>query len=108
MRPQLSGPKVTGQTIRLPDRPSKRRTAPEKTETLENMCYVALKYPQYTIKQVYEDIPAKWIPTMVKVAKKEQAETLLLLNNIINGPNAKDKSKRAYKKTIDALSSLLK
>ena len=97
-----------GQTIRLPDRPVSPRKKGELPEELETVIYLALKYPQYTIQQLYEEVPAKWFPYMVRVAKKEQAEQLILLNNIINGPNAKDKSKRAYKKTIEALSDMLK
>lgn len=104
--PKLSGPKVTGQTVRLPDRVKPKKNEPSKD--LETIAYLALKYPQYTIKELYEDIPAKWFPILIKVAKRDDAERLLLLNNIINGPNAKDKSKRAYKKTIDSLSELLK
>ena len=96
----------TGSIIRLPDRVPKQKASPQ-TE-LETMAYLALKYPQYTIQQLYEDIPAKWLPVMIKVAKRDEAEKLLLLNNIVNGPNAKDKSKSAYKKTIDTLGKLLK
>ena len=99
--------RVTGQTVRLPDRaPAQPKSKSE--DELETLAYLALKYPQYTIEQLYSEIPAKWFPTMIKVAKRDQAEQLLLLNNIINGPNAKDKSKSAYKKTIKALSELLK
>lgn len=108
MEPAKTGsePKKTGSIVRLPDRVPKQKASPQ-TE-LETMAYLALKYSQYTIKQLYEEVPAKWIPVMIKVAKKDDAEKLLLLNNIINGPNAKDKSKSAYKKTVDTLSKLLK
>lgn len=99
--------RVTGQTVRLPDRVPPRKKS-QSSDELETLAYLALKYPQYTIKELYEDIPAQWFPTMIKVAKRDQAEFLLLLNNIINGPNSKDKSHRAYKKTIESLSELLK
>lgn len=104
--PTTTGPKVTGQTVRLPDRTKPKKSEPLKE--LETIAYLALKYPQYTIKELYEEVPAKWFPTLIKIAKRDDAERLLLLNNIINGPNSKDKSKRAYKKTIESLSDLLK
>ena len=108
MEPNKTGsvPKQTGNVIRLPDRVPKQK-ASSQTE-LETMAYLALKYPQYTITQLYEEVPAKWLPIMIKVAKRDEAEKLLLLNNIVNGPNAKDKSKSAYKKTIDTLNKLLR
>ena len=70
--------------------------------------FVALKYQQYTIKELYEDVPFRLILRMAKIAKKQEAETFLILNNLINGPNSKDKSHKAYKDTIDNLIKIIK
>lgn len=103
----MPGEKPTGQTIRLPDRKAFTRPKNKDQSDLDVVAYLALKYPQYTLKQLYEEVPAKWFPFMIRAAKRDEAEKFLLLNNIINGPNAKDKSKKAYRKTIDTLQSLL-
>ena len=58
----------------------------------------------YTNELVTKSISSYQIPDKYRA----EAEKLLLLNNIVNGPNAKDKSKSAYKKTIDTLGKLLK
>lgn len=80
----------------------------KKQRQLEDLYfYVAYKYPQYTIQELYEEIPAKQVAKMAKSAQKFEAEQLLLLNNIINGPNEKGKTKRVYKETIEHLQSLI-
>lgn len=65
--------------------------------------YAALKFPQYTISDLYEKIPYKLVVRMVKIARKDDAEFFLKLNTIINGPNSKDKSHKAYKELIESL-----
>ena len=70
--------------------------------------YVALKYQQYTIKELYEDVPFRLILRMAKIAKKQDAEFFLTLNSIINGPNSKDKLHKTYKDTIDNLVKIIK
>ena len=70
--------------------------------------YVALKYQQYTIKELYEDVPFRLILRMAKIAKKQEAETFLILNNLINGPNSRDKTHKVYKDTIDNLIKIIK
>lgn len=73
---------------------------------LDTAATVAYLYPQYTLKQIYEELPAYQVSALVMAARKEQAHQLLLLNGIIHGPNAK--KKEAYKKLIDYLSKLEK
>ncbi len=70
-------------------------------EYLYDVATLAYYYPQYTLKQIYEDIPAYKIRAMIKVVRSEQAQNLLLLNAIIHGPNQKNKS--SYKKLIKKL-----
>ena len=56
---------------------------------------------QYTLKQIYEELPAYQVREMIKVVRREQASQLLLLNGIIHGPNAKRKEE--YRKLIKNL-----
>ncbi len=78
-----------------------KRTAPEDIEEIYNVATVAYYYPQYTLKQIYEELPAYQLKPMIKVARAEQAQNLLLLNAIIHGPNQKNKS--GYQKLIRKL-----
>lgn len=92
--------------IKLPDRKSFTPRSKERSN-LDTVAYLAHKYPQYTIQQLYEEVPQKWFPAMIRAVKRDEAEKLLLLNNIINGPNEKGKSKSTYKKTIDILKKMM-
>lgn len=72
------------------------------------MClYVSLKYPQYTFTDLYENLPGAFVKKLYNTAQKDRAQTLLLLNSIINGPNEKSKSKKNYKDTIKSLIDVL-
>lgn len=64
---------------------------------------VGMKYPQYTLEQLRDEVPYRQLVKMYKESNRRRAETLLLLNGIINGPNAKEKSKREYKEIINSL-----
>lgn len=66
-------------------------------------CIVAMNYAQYSVEQLYSEVPTKQVKLMYKEANRRRAETLLLLNGIINGPNAQDKSKKEYKEIINSL-----
>lgn len=88
----------------------KKREAQEKKNQKEKedlYFYVLHEYPQYTLKQLYEEIPVRQIYLMAKAARRHQAEQLLILNNIINGPNVKSKTKKEYKRTIESLQRVL-
>lgn len=74
----------------------------ERDKAMEDMALVAYLYPQYTLKQIYEELPSYQLPILIRAARKEQAQQLLLLNAIIHGPNAKNKE--PYKKLIKNLS----
>lgn len=73
----------------------------EKNRTAEDAATVAYFYPQYTLKDIDENLPAYQVAAMIKVARREQANFLLLLNGIIHGPNAKNK--QPYKKLLKNL-----
>ena len=73
-------------------------------EAFERMiCIVGMKYPQYSLEQLRDEIPFR----QLKRINRRRAETLLLLNGIINGPNAKSKSKSEYKNIIKELTDEL-
>ena len=80
----------------------KRPNQPERDKEMEDMALVAYLYPQYTLKQIYEDLPAYQLPILIRAARREQAQQLLLLNAIFHGPNAKNKE--PYKKLLKKLS----
>ena len=103
----MADEKDKSKVIKLPDRKSFVPPKSKEHNGLDTVAYLAYKYPQYTIKQLYEEVPQKWFPAMIRAVKKDEAEKLLLLNNIINGPNEKGKSKTTYKKTIDILKKLM-
>lgn len=65
---------------------------------------VALHYPQYTIAQLYNEVPYNQVVHMYATINSEFAERMLTLNTVINGPNAKNKS--IYGKTIKQLSKI--
>lgn len=67
----------------------------------EEAATIAYFYPQYTLQQIYSELPAYQVAAMIKVARREQANFLLLLNGIIHGPNAKNK--QPYKKLLKNL-----
>lgn len=71
------------------------------------ICLVGMKYPQYTLEQLANEIPLRQVKMMAKEINRRRAETLLLLNGIINGPNSKSKSKKEYKDIIKELSDEL-
>lgn len=80
------------------------KTQKERKKQEEDLFYyVALKYPQYTVKDLYENIPVKQVTAMAKKAQVEEAKWFLTLNTIINGPNVKSKRKTEYEKTISDL-----
>lgn len=89
--------------VKLQHQPKKKV---KEDDYLEAAATVAYLYPQYTLKQIYEELPAYQVTALVTAARKEQAHQLLLLNGIIHGPNAK--KKEAYKKLIDYLSKIEK
>lgn len=89
--------------VKLQHQPKKKV---EQDNDLEAIATVAYLYPQYTLKQIYEELPAYQVNALIMAARKEQAHQLLLLNGIIHGPNAKKKD--AYKKLIEHLSKLEK
>lgn len=68
---------------------------------------VAQHYNQYTIEQLKDEIPFKQVKMMAKEINRRRAETLLLLNGIINGPNSKSKSHSEFKSIIKELSEEL-
>ena len=68
---------------------------------------VGMKFPQYTLEQLRDEIPFKQVTKMYKEINRRRAETLLLLNGIINGPNSKSKSHSEYKNIIKELSDEL-
>lgn len=68
---------------------------------------VAQYYNQYTIEQIKNEIPLRQVKQMYASINRRRAETLLLLNGIINGPNSKSKSKKEYKDIIKELSNEL-
>lgn len=77
-------------------------------DPLVEMClYVALKYPQYTFTELYECLPSAFVKKLYNTAQKDRAQTLLLLNSIINGPNEKSQSKKNYRDTIRSLIDVL-
>ena len=77
-------------------------------EAFERMiCIVGMKYPQYSLEQLRDEIPFRQLKRMFKEINRRRAETLLLLNGIINGPNAKSKSKSEYKNIIKELTDEL-
>lgn len=89
--------------VKLQHQPKKKA---ETDDYMDTVATVAFLFPQYTIKQIYEELPAYQVSALLMAARKEQAHQLLLLNGIIHGPNAK--KKEAYKKLIDYLSKLEK
>lgn len=85
-----------------------RRQKKTQDDLFVEMClYVSLKYPQYTFTELYEELPGAFVRKLYNVAQKDRAQTLLLLNSIINGPNEKSKSKKNYKDTIKSLIDVL-
>lgn len=74
----------------------KPKAQPDRTA--EDVATVALFYPQYTLQDIYTKLPAYQISAMIKVARREQANFLLLLHGIIHGPNSKNKS--AYRQLL--------
>lgn len=68
----------------------------------EDAATVAYFYPQYTLKDIDENLPAYQVAAMIKAARREQANFFLLLNGIIHGPEAKNK--QPYKKLLKSLS----
>lgn len=82
--------------------PSAKRV---KDQTAEDAATIAFYYPQYTLQQIYEELPAYQVAAMIKVARREQANFLLLLNGIIHGPNAKNT--QPYKKLLKNLTKQL-
>ena len=73
-------------------------------EAFERMiCVVGMNYPQYSLEQLRDEIPIRQLKRMFKEINRRRAETLLLLNGIINGPNSKSKSKSEYKNIIKEL-----
>ena len=79
--------------------------AADKDNYLRVCIVVMLHCPQYTLEQLRE-MPFKYVKMIYDRIQAEKAEELLTLNAIINGPNAEDKSKTAYKNTIDRLVKL--
>lgn len=72
-----------------------------RDKTAEDAATIAFFYPQYTLKQIDEELPAYQVEAMIRVARREQANMLLLLNGIIHGPNAKNRE--PYKKLLKNL-----
>lgn len=85
--------------VKLQNQPKKNITNEE--DVVSEAATVAYYYPQYTLKQIYEELPAYQVREMIRVVRREQAGQLLLLNGIIHGPNAKRKEE--YKKLIKNL-----
>ena len=92
-----NGKEVT--VVKLHHQP--RKDSSDDLEDIYSVATVAYYYPQYTLKQIYEELPAYYLKPMIKVARAEQAQQLLLLNAIIHGPNQKNKS--GYQKLIRKL-----
>lgn len=90
--------------VKLQNQPRNKPT--EDTQLLEEVATVCYYYPQYTLEDVYERLPAYKVRALIKVARREQANQLLLLNGIIHGPNAKRKEQ--YKKLIKHLQNQAK
>lgn len=84
-------------------RSTEKELKKQAKNTEELFYYVAFKYPQYTLKQLYEDLPVKQVVKLAETAKREEARQLLTLNTIINGPNVKSKTKKEYSDTITRL-----
>lgn len=67
-------------------------------------CVVAMHFTQYTLEDLINNVPLKVLNKMYREVNRRRAETLLLLNGVINGPNSKSKSKKEYKDIINQLS----
>ena len=83
--------------VQLTNQPKKNRYA-EEDQFLQDVATVAYLFPQYTLKDIYEELPAYQVRALIRAARREQATQLLLLNGIIHGPNAKRKDD--YKKLL--------
>lgn len=94
----VDGKEIT--VVKLKHQP-KQTKEHDENDYLYDIATVAYYYPQYTLKQLYEELPAYKIRALIKVARSEQAQNLLLLNAIIHGPNQKNKTN--YKKLIKKL-----
>lgn len=79
----------------------------QSKNTEELFYYVAYKYPQYTLKDLYENIPVKQVVKLAEEAQREEAKWFLTFNNILNGPNVKGKNKKEYKDTITRLMKIV-
>ncbi len=88
----------------MPIRPKKKAVSSEMEER-ESLAYIAYYYPQYTLWELENVVAARDLPVLIKVAQREEAKKMLLLNNIIHGPNAKSQSN--YKKVLESLKKLL-
>ncbi|MBQ9160940.1 MAG: hypothetical protein IJ122_06420 [Methanobrevibacter sp.] len=78
----------------------------KETDDYLKVCIVVMLHcPQYTLEQLRE-MPFRYVKMIYDRIQAERAEDFLTLNAIVNGPNAKDESKSAYKNTIEALVKL--
>lgn len=90
--------------VKLQHQPKHQPSGDE--QLLEEVATVCYYYPQYTLEDIYERLPAYQVSAMIKVARREQANQLLLLNGIIHGPNAKRQEQ--YRKLIKNLQNQAK
>lgn len=95
----VDGKEIT--VVQLHHQPHQTTSVDEDTEELYNIATVAYHFPQYTLKQLYEEVPAYQVKAMIKVARAEQAQQLLLMQALIHGPNQKKKD--GYKKLVKKL-----
>lgn len=93
-----NGKEIT--VVKLSHQPKQGREATDD-EYMYDVATLAYYYPQYSLKQIYEELPAYQIKYMIKVVRAEQAQNLLLLNAVIHGPNQKNKT--SYKKLMKKL-----
>lgn len=101
MHPNIRKEVINGKEYTVVKSGRPPNTKKEHEKVAEDAATVAFYYPQYTLKQIDEELPAYQIEAMIKVARREQANFLLLLNGIIHGPNAKNK--QPYKKLLKNL-----
>lgn len=95
----VDGKEIT--VVKLKHQPKQSKNISDDNGYLYDAATLAYYYPQYTLKEIYEVLPAYQIRALIKVARSEQAQEFLLLNAIIHGPNQKNKTN--YKKLIKKL-----
>lgn len=99
-----NGKEIT--VVRLKHQPKRGVQSPEDEEqTIEEMsATLALYYPQYTMQQLYSELPEYQVRAMWGALRKEQANNWLIFDTIVNAVNTKDH--KSYKNLMKRLTKM--